>query len=336
LHDFDPPTEGLNTTRGKSFRATLALAVRLWRENVASPLRQGLDSIVRASAIGEENAGVRSGFGLYLPQLVTFNPELWEELKDSVLPATEQRLNRFAAVWGTYVSFNPPYTDLAERLNPYYEASVRLQRDLGSGYLNSTFDRTLNHLLALSLKSEEFYDGWGALAVAALGVADAEQAAQSFRSLSHALGSEDSALQRDLVMKLATRRLRDIRASRTSRSEEAKAAFSAVVETGMPLSEIGGLLLDLARIGGVPDANELLEYLLRPETNLTQLGSDLLLIATESGVFSGWYRDSDRLRDVIRIYSAQHPLAMWEIVNILGSQGVLAIEPEALELRGRI
>lgn len=330
--DTDPVIVGLNTARGKALRASLRLLIGAQSVNgsESSNLISGISEIVSAAAGVEWSPGVRSSFGVFLPQLIKGLPQLWREIEPLVLPRATEAARLWASAWGSYVAFHPAYRDIAGDLQIHYEMSVERRSHDGCEYLNEVFSRLINHLIALSLSGTG--EEWRDLTLRALAASQDEQAAQSFNGLLGALTGQSPRFELMDVVQLVQTRTDEIRSRRSPRVAELTALLGVVMATGVSLESTGGLLLDLLQLGAIPEPETIVDFLRNSDPNHSFAGAKILREAAAAGSFTIWFSDVEGARDLIRAYGERHQGVMWETVNLLGSQGLFWIETEARDL----
>ncbi len=101
------------------------------------------------------------------------------------------------------------------------------------------------------------------------------------------------------------------------------------MSTGEPISNVGGLLLDIVIIGGLPNGDDLLTFFTDHDQGRSSVGAELPLSAVQAGSFSSRFRHTDLLRDLVEEYSPAHTQLMWQLVGELGERRQFYVEPGA-------
>jgi hypothetical protein len=337
---MDPPTIGLNSTRGKGFRAMLAMLATTWTsgedgsEEVAisevmathGELAELFLSVVRV----EPSPGVISWAGAYLPWLLTRWPKPAEDPMAVLLPTSPELGPRWESVFVTYLVFRPQFLDLGETLLAQYDLAVtRLSSGHEFPYLGEHADRLLIHIMRFAW-GQTSPEVWRPLLMRALDAADESSSGSAISTLAYAAAREELELQSGVVLPILRTRLR-----LSVGKSELGAWANLLLAMNLPLHEAGTYLLDLVSRGAVADVENLLTYLNQEAHQGSEIGARIVSRAARTGLLSSpWAVEDELLRSTIRNYSKQFADEMRVTVDALGESGKFSVEPEALLVYG--
>lgn len=328
--NMDPPTLALNTARGRATRALLRLLVDAAApDSGAERFVPGLAELVRTRAQSETSPSVRSGFGVYLPWLVSRLPDLWAEIETDVLP-TDSENRAWEAVFATYATFNNAHRAVAKSLQPHYElAAGRFTEDYP--FLLAHADRVLTHLIALALPGSDS-ETWFQQLTSALGASPPSAVERAIRAFAHAARRDPQLVPRDWALQLVRGRLASISGRNERRPDEATGLLDLVLATGAAPVDAGGEVLGLMHAGATPRDWSVIEYLIDRDTPRTAIGVQILTLAIGDDDFRGFLRDAEGFAELLSDYAVAASEPTWRLVNQLGQMGIFLVEDLARSL----
>ncbi len=135
--NMDPATLSLNTVRGETFHAVVRHSLWVRREierlpDGASRISRGFDELPEVRAlldahldpVLEPSLAVRAVYGQWFPWLVLIDAEWAVSRRDRIFPKAPELSTLFWAAWGTYIVFDPPYTNVLPILRPLYARAI--------------------------------------------------------------------------------------------------------------------------------------------------------------------------------------------------------------------
>lgn len=328
----DPSIRALNSVRGLAVLAALRLAsIRRTAERDYQPILQILDQNIRT----EQDLGVLSAYGRFLGSLAIYWDQLLSTHQTRLLPEDPREVDRWSAVFITYIAFNGPHLQVAERLSHEYERAIR---DLGSEPRSDYFDehigRLIGHLVGLVLATGTGQENsWQGLLEQGLATAPSSAAAEVIHDLAFAVRRDELSPPRQWLLDLA-HQYADAAPQGDATDDGAlnRAWIELLLATRMPVEKAGGVLAALTARGSIENGQELMEYLSLADRPRSRTGARLLRDAARVGTFHGYVRDPDLLRRLVNQYSKVHPDLAWEIVNDLGRAGGFGFERRARSL----
>lgn len=327
--NMNPPDLALNTARGRGVRAMLHLLIVAAEDESRADLVAELSERARRHASAEWSPSALSGYGFYLPWLVTRTPDLWAQVKPDVLPSEGSEL-KWEAVFTTYVTFNRLYPAVANDVREHYLLAISRVSDSGLAFLQKHADRLLQHLITLALPDGQGSEEWSAPLEAALAAVPEGEAQSALTALGHAVRREGLDLSLDWVMGLTTRRLDAMRAQR--RPEEATGFLELLEAMGAPPARAGGAILNLMYAGATVRTWSLIEYLDEFDAPRSDMGVRILLRAMEVKEFGAFVRDQESFGALLADYATAAPIPTWKLVNELAAVGMFSVEETALVL----
>ncbi|MDO8390537.1 MAG: hypothetical protein Q7V57_08615 [Actinomycetota bacterium] len=342
---WDPPSRAINSVRGEAVLAALKIRAQYWvpEDDLQRPILDGVSELLRLNVQGESSDAVLSSYGRYLPSLITYWREFFDESEAALLPTADSATQRWSSVFVTYLAFYGPHRRTAQELRGHYELAISRLPSLANSYLGKHADRLLMHLVALSLPRADDARDWAKLLHSALAVATPENNARAINDLCFAIEREGAEVasawlltfvsERTSTIGVGARRSRGTSPAFTPKQSNEPTALLRLLFAGRtPVQQCIGLIRSLVALGARSKLDEVVAYLVAVDSERSQSGVSTLLLFAEQEPLDGYMARVDEAKDLLRSYALAHPTIAWAVVNALGQQGAFTFDDVAREI----